>query len=159
MAFEFGTAPPTINKSPTPVLAVDESLPFRYKNPLPAQATEPVDSGPKTPSQNTRNTPAPTTSVEPVTGKSTTNGSPRKTQESSPQQEPRIPVDGTVFYNEETLKYMRIIDMYKKLGVGKDIELPRVLKCIQSVLFSVLTGYSSSLPEPNLVENQVYSRT
>jgi len=38
----------------------------------------------------------------------------------------QIAVENNVFYNEETLKYMRIIDMYKKLGVGKDIELPRV---------------------------------
>jgi hypothetical protein len=37
-----------------------------------------------------------------------------------------MPIEDNVFYNEETLKYMRIIDMYKKLGVGKDIELPRV---------------------------------
>lgn len=37
-----------------------------------------------------------------------------------------IPVEKNVFYNEETLKYMRIIDMYKRLGIGKDIELPRV---------------------------------
>jgi len=37
-----------------------------------------------------------------------------------------IPVEGNVFNNNETVKYMRIIDTYKKLGVGKDIELPRV---------------------------------
>jgi hypothetical protein len=40
---------------------------------------------------------------------------------------PEVPIEANVFYNEETLKYMRIIDMYKKLGIGKDIELPRVL--------------------------------
>jgi hypothetical protein len=45
---------------------------------------------------------------------------------------PQIPVDKDVFYNEETLKYMRIIDMYKKLGIGKDIELPRVLNLLHS---------------------------
>jgi hypothetical protein len=37
-----------------------------------------------------------------------------------------IRVEKNVFYNDETIKYMRIIDTYKKLGVGKDIELPRV---------------------------------
>jgi hypothetical protein len=37
-----------------------------------------------------------------------------------------IRVEKDVFYNDETIKYMRIIDTYKKLGVGKDIELPRV---------------------------------
>jgi hypothetical protein len=37
-----------------------------------------------------------------------------------------IPVERNVIYNQETLKYMRIIDKYKKLGIGKDIELPRV---------------------------------
>lgn len=40
-----------------------------------------------------------------------------------------LPVVNNVFYNEETLKYMKIIDMYKKLGIGKDIELPRVRFC------------------------------
>jgi hypothetical protein len=40
-----------------------------------------------------------------------------------------LPIVNNVFYNEETLKYMRIIDMYKKLGIGKDIELPRVRFC------------------------------
>ena len=45
---------------------------------------------------------------------------------------PQIPVDKDVFYNEETLKYMKIIDMYKKLGIGKDIELPRVLSLLHS---------------------------
>lgn len=40
-----------------------------------------------------------------------------------------LPVVNNVFYNEETLKYMKIIDMYKKLGVGKHIELPRVRNC------------------------------
>jgi hypothetical protein len=40
---------------------------------------------------------------------------------------PQIQVDKDVIHNEETLKYMRIVDMYKKLGVGKEIELPRVL--------------------------------
>jgi hypothetical protein len=37
-----------------------------------------------------------------------------------------LPVVNNVFYNEETHKYMKIIDMYQKLGIGKDIELPRV---------------------------------
>jgi hypothetical protein len=37
-----------------------------------------------------------------------------------------LPVVNNVFYNEETLKYMKIIDMYKRMGIGKDIELPRV---------------------------------
>ena len=41
----------------------------------------------------------------------------------------KINVEENVIYNQETLKYMRIIDEYKKLGIGKDIELPRV--CIR----------------------------
>lgn len=44
-----------------------------------------------------------------------------------------IPMEKNVFYNEETLKYMRIIDMYKKLGIGKDIELPRVRYALGAV--------------------------
>lgn len=36
-----------------------------------------------------------------------------------------IPVERNVFYNQETLKYMRIIDKYKRLDVA-EIELPRV---------------------------------
>ncbi len=44
----------------------------------------------------------------------------------------QIPIDKNVFYNEETLKYMRIIDTYKKLGIGKDIELPRVQNSSQN---------------------------
>ncbi|RDW83036.1 hypothetical protein BP5796_04527 [Coleophoma crateriformis] len=60
-----------------------------------------------------------------------------------------IPVEKNVFYNEETLKYMRIIDMYKKLGIGKDIELPRIViagaqSCGKSSLLENLTG----LPVP-----------
>ena len=38
-----------------------------------------------------------------------------------------IPVEKNVFYNQETLKYMRVIDKYKRLEVA-DIELPRVRK-------------------------------
>jgi hypothetical protein len=45
---------------------------------------------------------------------------------------PQIQVDKDVIHNEETLKYMRIVDMYKKLGIGKDIELPRVLNPLYS---------------------------
>lgn len=45
---------------------------------------------------------------------------------------PQIQVDKDVIHNEETLKYMRIVDMYKKLGIGKDIELPRVLNPLRS---------------------------
>jgi hypothetical protein len=41
-------------------------------------------------------------------------------------QTPGIRVEKDIFYNDETIKYMRVIDTYKKLGVGKDIELPRV---------------------------------
>lgn len=38
----------------------------------------------------------------------------------------KVQVDPDIFYNEETVKYMKVIDAYKKLGVGRDIELPRV---------------------------------
>jgi hypothetical protein len=48
-----------------------------------------------------------------------------------------IPIDKNVFYNEETLKYMRIIDMYKKLGIGKDIELPRVRIISKSNMYTL----------------------
>jgi hypothetical protein len=44
-----------------------------------------------------------------------------------------IRVEKDVFYNDETIKYMRIIDTYKKLGVGKDIELPRVGSFLQKL--------------------------
>lgn len=65
-----------------------------------------------------------------VTTESSEHASPQK-QKGSSHHTSKIPLDGNVFYNEETLKYMRIIDMYKKLGVGKDIELPRV-RCLDS---------------------------
>lgn len=48
-----------------------------------------------------------------------------------------IPIEKNVFYNQETLKYMRIIDKYKRLDVA-EIELPRVSPSIASVLGSSL---------------------
>jgi hypothetical protein len=45
---------------------------------------------------------------------------------------PQIQVDKDAIHNEETLKYMRIVDMYKKLGIGKEIELPRVFNPLHS---------------------------
>lgn len=69
--------------------------------------------------------PASSTSNESFFSETLADASPKKKSKSQ-HLSPRIPIDGNVFYNEETLKYMRIIDMYKKLGVGKDIELPRV---------------------------------
>ena len=36
-----------------------------------------------------------------------------------------IPVENNIFYDQETLKYMRIIDKYKRLEVA-EIEFPRV---------------------------------
>ena len=36
-----------------------------------------------------------------------------------------IPVENNIFYDQETLKYMRIIDKYKRLEVA-EVEFPRV---------------------------------
>lgn len=49
-----------------------------------------------------------------------------------------VPVEKNVFYNEETLKYMRIIDTYKKLGVA-EIELPRVIRKFRILFFKIMT--------------------
>jgi len=70
----------------------------------------------------------------------------------------KIPIDKNVFYNEETLKYMRIIDMYKKLGIGKDIELPRVRIVLKSRKYTltqmklVIAG-TQSCGKSSLLEN------
>jgi hypothetical protein len=56
-----------------------------------------------------------------------------------------IPVEKNVFYNQETLKYMRIIDKYKRLDVA-DIELPRVIHHhTRFGLYSVANSDSLSL--------------
>jgi hypothetical protein len=69
-----------------------------------------------------------------------------------------IPIEDNVFYNEETLKYMRIIDMYKRLGIGKDIELPRV-RYLPEILYNpakiiqlVIAG-AQSCGKSSLLEN------
>jgi hypothetical protein len=36
-----------------------------------------------------------------------------------------LQINKNSFYNEETIKYMRIIDRYKDLGVGKEMKPPR----------------------------------
>jgi hypothetical protein len=63
--------------------------------------------------------------------------------EESEDQSHGIRVEKDVFYNDETIKYMRIIDTYKKLGVGKDIELPRVCDFLQMLPGVLLTPWSS----------------
>ena len=68
-----------------------------------------------------------------------------------------IPLQSNVFYNHETLKYMRIIDQYKKLNVG-EIELPRVSVFLKEVWLPtnpvqlVIAG-SQSCGKSSLLEN------
>jgi Dynamin family len=49
-----------------------------------------------------------------------------------------IPVEMNVFYNQETLKYMRIIDKYKRLEVA-GIELPRV-RAFHTLFMEIVTN-------------------
>ena len=59
------------------------------------------------------------------------NPNPEVSEPAPPSPEPHssetVSADKNVFYNKETLKYMRIIDKYKQLGVA-EIELPRVIE-------------------------------
>ncbi|KAH6674795.1 P-loop containing nucleoside triphosphate hydrolase protein [Halenospora varia] len=59
-----------------------------------------------------------------------------------------LSIDKHVFYNQETLKYMKIIDRYKTLGVG-EIELPRlVIAGMQNSGKSSLLENLTGLPVP-----------
>jgi hypothetical protein len=69
-----------------------------------------------------------------------------------------IPVEKNVFYNQETLNYMRIIDKYKRLDVA-EIELPRVIPHTRFRLYPVTNSYSLSLRGRKARESPVYLRT
>jgi hypothetical protein len=56
--------------------------------------------------------------------------------------------------NLSTVKYMRIFDIYKKLGIGKYIDLPQVFSYTQNLLESLLIYSSLYLLVPNNVESQ-----
>jgi len=66
-----------------------------------------------------------------------------------------IPVEKNVFYNQETLKYMRIIDKYKRLDVA-DIELPRVKPLTGFRLCPVANYCSWSLRAHKALASPVY---
>lgn len=57
--------------------------------------------------------------------------------ENSELHDESIIVDKNVFYNDNTLRYMRILDTYKKLELSKEIELPRVIIIILRLITSV----------------------
>lgn len=56
--------------------------------------------------------------------------------------------------NLSTVKYMRIFDIYKKLGIGKYIDLPQVFSYTQNLPESLLIYSSSYLLALNNVESQ-----
>jgi hypothetical protein len=65
-------------------------------------------------------------------------------QEGEKHLDVELTVETNVFHSDHTLKYMKLLNKYKELGLGKDIELPRVCENppVKSGTDSTLAGFS-----------------